>query len=361
MEAGGGAILAENENKDSPEMRNSILEWRSQYLERMVVKPTFSLEQWQDVFTTFIDIARKQQDAPDGPGRTVPVVFAVDSIMATASESEIKSVREDGHASRGYALAANLISRYMRCVPELIQDYPFTVAGTNHLKPGTDARGFPTTAIPGGKSVKFMETYEIEMRRTERSDIDLTDYGGLRVKITARKNSLGPSRKSIIAELLWWNDERDGTYRQRTMWDWHAATIELLLSFENAKGKKTFYNALMDICDIRKKAGALAYSKTLGISADDAIPFRQLGYELECRPDLLSQLHRLLGVAERQPFIPGMDYRTLAEAARARAAEEARQQYGAAENVQQLVAADITDDDDAEAHDSYGDDELPEV
>ena len=155
---GGGGVLAENENKDSPELRNSILEWNPAWLNRLIIKQTYSLEEWQDVFTTFVDIAKKEQDKPGGSGRTVPICFGIDSLMATAPQSEIDSVNKDGHASRGFALAANLIARYMRTMPERIQEYPFTMIGTNHLKPATDMRGLPTANIPGGKAVKFMET-----------------------------------------------------------------------------------------------------------------------------------------------------------------------------------------------------------
>ena len=173
MVYGGGAILAENENKDSPVLRHSILQWQEQFLKRMVVKPTDSLEAWQSVFTTFVQTAKKMMDAKDGPGRTVPMCIACDSLMATAPQAEIDSVNKDGHAKRGYALAANLIARYMRTMPSMLKEYPFTVVGTNHLKPTTDLRGLPVNNIPGGKAVKFMETFEVEMKKAYgKHDID---------------------------------------------------------------------------------------------------------------------------------------------------------------------------------------------
>ncbi len=311
---GGGSVLAENENKDSPELRNSIMEWKEEWLNRLVIKQTYSLEEWQDVFTTMVDIARKQQDAVGGSGRTVPICFGVDSLMATAPQSEIDAVRQDGHASRGFALAANLIARYMRTMPERIQEYPFTIFGTNHLKPATDPRGLPTANIPGGKAVKFMETYEVEMKKGMSPDIDLLEYGGLRLRFIARKNSLGPSRKSITADLLWWYaDDGRGTFRQQTAWDWNTATIDLLLSFENANGKKTIYNRLRDITGINvtSKSGRLAYSTVLGIPKSEPVLFRFVGAALERRPDLLGQIYQVLGITQRREFQPGTDYRQM--------------------------------------------------
>lgn len=348
MTYGGGAVLAENENKDSPELRHSLLQWNPTWLSRLVVQPSYSMEQWQDIFTTYIGIARDQQDHKDGPGRTVPIALGVDSIMATAPQDEIDQVLKEGHSKRGYALAANLIARYMRTMPERIKNYPFSVLGTNHLKPGTDARGLPTRNVPGGKAVPFMETYEIEMAQDANKDIDKLEYGGLRVTMTARKNSLGPSRKRIRAELLWWYaNDGSGMYRQQTAWDWDTATIELLLSFELAKGKKTIYNALMDICDIRvvRKSSREAWSRTLGLgSSGSPVHYRVLGAALEQRPDLLNQIYQLLGIAPRRPFQPGVDYRDLLETAREEATAQAQDLYKDVENLPQLGSEDLGED-----------------
>lgn len=334
MNYGGGAVLAENENKDSPELRNSILQWNPTWLNRMVKVETFSLEEWQDMLTKYVDVARKQQDAKDGPGRTLPICFGVDSIMATAPQAEIDAVRKDGHATRGYALAANLIARYMRTMPERIRSYPFTIAGTNHLKPSTDARGFPTSNIPGGKAVKFMETYEIEMKRTAGHDIDLLDYGGLRVQLKATKNSLGPSRKSITAELLWWNAEsEDGTVRQQTAWDWDTASIELIAALENAKGKKTIFNKLSEITGIKIASRPLrtAYSDLLGIPQSDPQLYRVVGAKLEEHPEILADVYRVLGVHQRFEFQPGRDYMEMRSAAARAVVEETTHQYAQAQ------------------------------
>lgn len=357
---GGGAVLAENENKDSPELRNSLLDWKPEWLSRLIVKQTYSLEEWQDVFTTFIDIARNTQDAAGGSGRTVPILFGVDSIMATAPQSEIDAVRNDGHASRGFALAANLIARYMRTMPERIQSYPFMMVGTNHLKPGTDMRGLPIANIPGGKAVKFMETYEIEMKKGLNHDIDLLEYGGLRIKFVARKNSLGPSRKSISADLLWWYaDDGNGNFRQRTIWDWDTATINLIEAFATAKGKRTIYNRLHDITGITVagKSPPRAYSTVLGIPKSDPQLFRVVGGALENRPDLLSQVYQVLGITQRRSFQPGMDYRDMLTQATTEARARTSELYQDMSSLPVVGAADSDVDVESEGDDeAEGDD-----
>lgn len=334
MVYGGGAVLAENENKDSPELRNSILEWNPTWLSRFELVPTCSLQEWQKVMSSFVDHMKMIQDSPDGPGRTVPVCFSVDSIMATATEEELAQIKKEGFATRGFAVAALLIAKYMRNMPKLIKGYPFTIAGTNHLKPSTDARGLPSSSVPGGKAVKFMETFEIEMKRAHgKYDIDTLEYGGMRLKFTARKNSLGPSRKSITAELLWWyTDDGTGKWRQRTAWDWNTATIELLESFgAEGSGKKTVYNILKDITGIVvvSRGQRTAYSEKLGIPKSDPQLWRIVAAELEKRPDMLVEVYKVLGVTQRAAFDPGVDYAVLQQEAQARAAQAGRNLYEA--------------------------------
>ncbi len=339
MVYGGGGIEAENELKDSPDMRNGILAWNPMWLRRMGSTPTHYLEAWQDVLTHTMNQFKKQQDAPGGPGRTVPVAWLVDSLMSTAPLSEVQAVLKEGHAVRGFALAAQLIAKYMRTMPMQIQNYPFTVIGTNHLKPATDFMGRPTANVPGGKSVKFHETYEIEMHRQMSPDIDRLDYGGLRVIIKCKKNSLGPSRKMIQAELLWWKEavpeaERDPNgpevqTRTRAVWDWDTATIDLLLSFSKTEGKKTIFNQLMNICDINVTSTQqkTCWSRALGIPESAPVYYRQAGSMLDRRADLLMPMYHILGITPRRPFQPGIDYRDLLATAEAQAREEARNLY----------------------------------
>lgn len=344
MVHGGGACFIENENKDSPELRNSILQYNPAWLQCIDMLSTYALEDWQEGLTMFITLAAKLQDMEGGCGRTLPVAFGLDSIMATGPREEIKKILKEGHAARNFALGAYLISQYMRCMPELIKKYPFTIIGTNHLKPSTDYMGRPTNTVPGGKSVKFYETYEIEMKRAPSADIDLLDYGGIRLSLTCRKNSLGPSRKKIVAELLWWNsrDPYSDCIRQQTAWDWDTASVELLLGFENISGKKTIYNELMEICPITRVSRSRREAACPVLGLNDVVPYRVIGSELERRPDLLNPIYAALNILPRKVFQPGMDYRAAIEQAVEEARLDASSRYQHIEGLPQ-VDPDILD------------------
>lgn len=308
---GGGGYICENENKDNAEFRNSILEWNPIYLRRVNLIPTYCTEEWQEVVGTTMREMARRMDAPGGPGRTVPMFWGVDSLFGTATRGEIERQDKDGYASRGYAEAALLITRFTHAMPSRLKDYPFTLVGTNHVKPSTDWQGRPIRRVLGGKSVKFHESFEVEIQKAPNPHIDLLDYGGLRLKLTMNKNSGGASDKCIGVDILWWNEvDENEQLRQRTLWDWDTASIRLLLSFEIAKGKKTIYNRLMDVCDLHvvNKQEQLVWSRALEIPEKSPVHFREAGAILETRPDLLVPIHHILGIKTRQVFQPGERY-----------------------------------------------------
>lgn len=326
---GGGGCLAETENKDAPMLRHSILEYNAHWISRCAYAGCDTVEQWQDYLTVNINNFRAMLDLAGGPGRTVPVCFGIDSLTAVDSQKEIDKTMKEGHASRGYATIAMLISRYMRQgVAKNLRGFPFSLVGTNHLKPSTDERGLPKDHVPGGKAVPFMATFMYAMKRL--ADIDLSEYGGVRVNIKLAKNSVGVSRKAIQADMLWWQElAPDGrTTRQRHVWDWHTATIDMFAAFEVTEGKKTLFKELMKICDLRlQRKTKTVWSRTLGIPESAPVPYRVAGQLLETRLDLLLPMYPLLGINAHTKFQPGLDYRQMELQAQAKEAQQGATLY----------------------------------
>ena len=163
------------------------------------------------------------------------------------------------------------------------------------------------------------------------------------MRLLAKKNSLGPSRKQIAADMLWWNSYIGDTVRQQTAWDWDTASVDLLLSFaesteKDKSGKKTLYNHLRDIVriDVTQRGQRLATCPTLGFN--EPVEYRRIGAALERRPDLLEQIYGLLGIQRRLSFQPGLDYRDMLAAEQAAGAAEAATLYT---DVQSMPEADV--------------------
>jgi hypothetical protein len=300
---GGKAYHVENESKDSDALRSSILNYDNNACDLLI---SDSLEDWQQYLSYLTNDKTVKakllgtKDAP-GPGKVVPLAFGVDSLTAKASREIQAQMEERGHADRVHPIDAMKISSFLKYMPQRLVGWPFMFMAINHLKPTKGPTGAIDYHTPGGYSIKFQETFEVRMQRI--GDIDSGDNGVL-IKFTTQKNSLGPGRKSIQAAFRWFFDEGG---RQHSYWDWHSATIELL-----DKGLKTsaLRSACMDICDIRTKSagGKRAWSKALGITEGDALPYAALGQLLESKPEMIAALHKVLGVREYTVFKPGVDY-----------------------------------------------------
>jgi hypothetical protein len=127
------------------------------------------------------------------------------------------------------------------------------------------------------------------------------------VQLRTDKNSLGPDKKKLDVDIIFWNDyDPNNGLRQHAIWDWYGASIKMLFSMKKQAG---LFSALMDICDVHegRKAGTV-WSNVLGVPSSDPQSPREVGQLLENRPELLVQLYPLLGVRERLPFEPGKDY-----------------------------------------------------
>lgn len=302
---GGRTVLLEAETKDSPEIRAAIMNYDEQ---AVIHRPCADMESWQEGMVYFIDKFQRAflgTSSNPGPGRVAPICIGVDSLMGKACRETQKKVQKSGHAERGYALEANLISIFMKCMPQTIADWPFSIIGVNHRKPAVTPQGLPTGKVAGGMSLKFQETYEL--RLTKVKSFEKANYSGSTVQIRTDKNSLGPDRKKIDVDIIFWNDyDQERGLRQHALWDWYGASIKLLYSFKKQAG---LFNRIMEICDIRegKKPGT-AWSKSLGVPSDDPQPIREVGKLLEGRSDILSSLYPILGIRERMPFSPGIDY-----------------------------------------------------
>lgn len=301
---GGKSYHIENESKDSDALRMSIMNYDYNAVELFISE---SLEEWQQYLTfllgdkTLKAMLKGTKERP-GPGKTVPLGFGVDSLTAKASREIQTKMEESGFADRVHPIDAMKLSTYLKYMPQKLVGWPFWLGCTNHLKPTKGATGAIDYHTPGGYSIKFQETFEVRMQRI--ADIDSGDNGSL-IKFVTQKNSLGPGRKTITAAFRWFFDRETG--RQHSYWDWHSATIDLL-----DKGLKTgaLRSACMNVVDIRTKVsgGKKVWSKVLDIPESDAVPYSVAGAMLETKPELIKELHKILGVREYSIFKPGVDY-----------------------------------------------------
>jgi hypothetical protein len=333
--AGGGGELIENEDKFNPSWYESILT-PEVFRKSVPIYDSDSVEAWQDFVTLGINQAKRAcvgtKEAP-GPGRIVPIVWGVDSIMGKpCREEQEKIVGEigkdglrgktgEGHASRGWALAAQLITRYMRTIPKELSGWPFAMVLINHLRTAKDDMGHTVRNTGGGDLVKFQESFELELQKVggHKKMIACADYEGMTISLSCEKNSFGPGHRKIRTRILWWDEENPetGNWEQKTVWDWDWATVDLLNSLTAGEKSSPRFKALLKDADFHIDCTSSAeienraWSRTVGMKEKDAAPWSEVGAMIRNDPKVMAMLRRALRINHR-PLLEN-DYMAQAE------------------------------------------------
>ncbi|NDD52384.1 hypothetical protein EBZ39_00640 [bacterium] len=330
---GGGAIMIDTENKGSPTMMAGIFGHNPQYMARTKVVTAASVEEWQGKYMGFCKAIHAQIDAANAPERAVPICIGVDSISAVEVDRRVEKVAEEGHAAAGHPYLARNLSDFMRTalVPTL-RHYPIALVATNHLKEEINSMGFgpPKKYAPGGASLDYYPTLIIDMSKASSKNLVIGRAEGQMVRLVATKNNLGAPNRRIVVNLMWYNDiveskDANGnpTYKnqQYHYWDWHTATIRLLMDLQAGDKKPQpgtdpkLPGLIRQVCDLEYKHGTknsevpLVYSTALGISKSDAVSEVEASMILESNPRVLGVLHGLLGVNEYSVCDPARKYR----------------------------------------------------
>jgi len=312
-EASGSGTLFEHESKYSPDWALSILGWDQP--DAMGHVPCDSIDTWQELLQWSLNFMKEQMlgdKKNKGPGRIFPYLALIDSLTGKSTRETQDKITKEGHAGRGHPIEAMSITSFLKKLPQDIVDWPFSVLAINHLKRGTDNQGKPVRGRPGGKHVEFQESFELELTRAQRWQIDLVDRGGMHLMMKCYKNAYGEGHRQIPVDIIWWEEEmmdpetQQQGWKQRTVWDWHGSTINLLLSFEGTKAK-----ALREILDLNKvKEGTATkiWSKALGISKKKPAEYYEAGASIMEHPEVLSGLRQLFGIKVRRVFQSGEDF-----------------------------------------------------
>jgi RecA/RadA recombinase len=330
---GGGGILIDTENKGSETMLRGLFGHNPQYIKRTQVVTAASVEEWQSKYMGYCKSIHAQIDAANAPDRVVPICIGVDSISAVEVDRRVEKVADEGHAAAGHPYLARNLSDFMRTalVPTL-RHYPIAFVATNHLKEEINSMGFgaPKKYAPGGAALDYYPTLIIDMQRISKNNLVIGRAEGQPVRLTATKNNLGAPGRKVVVNLMWYNDiveyqdeNGDTQYRnqQYHYWDWHTATIRLLMDLQS-DGKKVPAGTdpklpalIKQVCDLEYKHGTknsdtpLVYSSALGISKQSALSEVEASMALEENRKVLGMLHGLLGVNDYTVCDPAKKYR----------------------------------------------------
>ena len=341
----GRATYLDTENKPSPELMWSIVQYDKQAIDYHKAK---TLDQWQEAMTRWMAALKGRMDGvgdKPGFGRIAPYCFVVDSLTAALADKTHTNIADEGHTKKRFADEASSLTDYIKYITKEIDGYPFSFIGINHLKPGQTPTGIPTRNIGGGRALRFHQATEFEMRR--KSSINPTTKAGaatrlidgrrtevIDIQIAVTKNSNAPHR-FVDVEMLWYTDfdttdsrvivdSQTGTQRtvsghpQRTYFDWHSTSVEILLDLQKDRGNRAS-KLLNDLFYIEGNDDRRhCWCKDLGVNEKSKISWAEMGQVLEDRlatdHALADALYPLLGIRRRPMYQSGTDYRDLMRA-----------------------------------------------
>lgn len=342
---GGNFFCIETEVKDAAHFRDSFFNYEPNawFHSRAATQDKWNEQffYWVEQLHYMFDGGRQLLKGVDGKsagyrdwparGRIAPMCISVDSISAVLLDSQAEKIQDEGSPTLAHPLGARLLSDFFKVGPKSLIDYPITFLAVSHLKMSNDPKvpHIQVRNTTGGMAPKFQMTYEIEMRRKRPAQYSRVHkkYGeiySIELLMTIRKNSLGNKEDGLPVEMTWYFDPDDvnpltGEKRQKSYFDWHSASIELLhecaktgddgMGFSSKRAK-----TLRDLVDVQLDVNRrLCSSSSLGISPDAKLSYYEAGqvleHKLQTDPAFAAQVYEVMGVRRQTMFQRGVDFR----------------------------------------------------
>jgi hypothetical protein len=317
----GRIVIGEAESKQNHDMRDAIVGHQPGVIE---VEECDSLEDWQRYLwkiTEGVQAVCLKTRFPDGHplagevlGRRVPFCMIADSLTGKLSETTVKKIQESGHAQKGFATEAQLITLWLKAYSSLMSGWPISFIGINHLKYSTDpVTQMPVRRIPGGAHIGYQETFEIELRPIAKPTESAQGVTTTRLSFATYKNSAGANHKWIEVPVKTWKetvvDEATGreAAQQGCRFEWWEATVLMLVKMQN-DDKAHVKERVRSVISVQEKSGGnrgkLYYSRDIGVPESEAMPAHDFGLLIERTPEIRDALEANLGIIKRPIFDP---------------------------------------------------------
>ena len=280
--------------------------------------PYFSLvddikvaEDWTGPATNWVKMYEDKAKAKD------PIICAScigqDSLTAVTTRKESDEAWASGEYNPNFSQIAKSLNQFFKILPARMAVFPINFIATNHQKTSKNPQGYLDRREPGGTSVKFGATTMIRVECRGKSET--LKESARKILLTNQKNSLSAagSDRTLYVSLKWKMDPSRATVSnpqgQVSIWDWEAATVELLLSIDGVARRKAI-DSVIEFRDVVKET-QMATCPALGITKKTS--WHEIGAAL-CNfadPKVIKinqALDKLLGVTARACFVPGQDY-----------------------------------------------------
>lgn len=299
----------EHETKFNSIWGASIIGWDTLQQQALGILACDNIDQWQDWglkclhrIKTIMEGTSKQL----GSGRIFPYMLIIDSLMGKLSKESQDKIFKEGHGVRLHPFEAMSITYWLKAVTHKLRKYPFTIVTVNHLKERPkEGSPVPEKTRAGGQGINFQGAFELEVRRSKK--IRTATVNGNRLKITCEKNSYGEDGRTVFVNCVWFDEayrDEEGRkrHRQKTIWDWHGATVDLIANMDGKKGTDA-----RELCG-RLKAKSQTKAMAPGLGFEEPVDYHLIGRKIARSKRIMKELRIMFGIAERKVFRNDIDY-----------------------------------------------------
>lgn len=310
LKAGGLHVAIDNEGKTSAEMLRAMTAYDPEVAalaaKRRVFKETGTVEQWQNIVTDAIKMARKTADRPKG--QRIPIYTSIDSLNGKSSESLQAKLQKEGSAEdRGYPLDAMKISRFFKALSLL--GTTMNLGYVQHMMQDIGAQGYngPVMKEAGAVIASYMSSVHLRVAKGKAVDTKATHFSapqvgppieGYTLRLKTERSCLGPDQRHLDVDILWQYVEKDdGTIEQVMWYDWDGALSRLLVYIQY--GDKNGYTKY----EVNKLVEALKFSQPKANKINCAelglveASFSEFGKKIRTTPETLAKLTRYFNIA----------------------------------------------------------------
>ena len=282
---GGEANLIDTEQKINESLMRGIIGDAPLQDGRFTVSRAPVLEQAQTVLTTLAkELNRLTHGAKKGEDPHM-LGIALDSFRV-ASQATIEAVLKNGHASKNFAVEANLWRQYLGAFMSLLQYSPMTLIIVNHQVEKESPMGYGKVYdVGGGLALKFYETYRIQVKTIRKVSKVNEVYSDL--CLTTFKNSNGEAKNQVNPRIVY----RSPTLEEGSVLvDWSVADAALLAGPDIPRSKL----ASEGVCNVKETAKSGLYSDdTLDLKG---VPISEITAAIYADADRMKKLREILGI-----------------------------------------------------------------
>lgn len=284
MEGGDGHLI-DTESKISQPLVDALIDPTSNEEGRFTIHRAPSQEATQGVVTALakeinaVTFGKRKDDSPHLLG------IIIDSFRVASEQTQDKIVA-DGHATKQFALEANLWRPFLCTTSSMMLYAPMSLILVNHMTEKEATYG-KIKDHGGGMALKFYSTYSILLSKTNIHKSKTEAYTDLTLQ--TYKNSNGPERQKIAPRIIYKSPELE---QGKVKVDWDIADARLL------SGPDVPRDALKKagVCNVKESSKAGLYSDdVLGLSC---VPIEEITSAIYSDEDRLAALRKELSISK---------------------------------------------------------------